>query len=149
VSDSCFECGRHASVKHHVVPRSRGGTRTVDLCGVCHGLAHHSDRNMSTSEITRESLKKKMAQGLRVGSVPFGWGVSESGSLVEIPSEQHVLKRIFKYRDCGVGFHSIARVLTAEGIPTKNGRTMWYGSTVRSIVHRQFGGRRRKLVLFD
>ena len=122
---------------------------TVALCGECHGLAHHCNRNMSTSRITRESLRKKMALGLRVGAVPFGWDVTARGVLVEVPAEQAVLARIYQYRDSGLSFRSIARVLMAENILTKNGRSEWFGSTVHSIVNRKFAGRRRKHVLFD
>lgn len=36
----CFECDGPAAHQHHVVPRARGGTRTVPLCGECHAKAH-------------------------------------------------------------------------------------------------------------
>ena len=37
---SCFECGQPAHVQHHVIPQSRGGTKTVPLCNGCHSLVH-------------------------------------------------------------------------------------------------------------
>lgn len=36
----CFECGRPADVDHHVIPRSKGGTKTVPLCNKCHSIVH-------------------------------------------------------------------------------------------------------------
>jgi hypothetical protein len=36
----CFECGQKAKEKHHLIPKSLGGTRTVPLCGSCHCKIH-------------------------------------------------------------------------------------------------------------
>lgn len=36
----CFECSQPAKHAHHVVPYSKGGTRTVPLCEECHGKVH-------------------------------------------------------------------------------------------------------------
>ena len=36
----CFECGVPAECDNNVVPRSTEGTKTVPLCGVCHGKTH-------------------------------------------------------------------------------------------------------------
>lgn len=38
--EACFECGKPAEHRHHVVPRSKGGKRTVPLCHDCHDLVH-------------------------------------------------------------------------------------------------------------
>lgn len=55
---ACFECGQPAQHNHHIVPRSRGGTKTVPLCGRCHALAHHEDENMSIIRLSAESLAR-------------------------------------------------------------------------------------------
>lgn len=40
----CFECDSINTVEeHHVVPRVLGGTKTIPLCIVCHGLVHGRD----------------------------------------------------------------------------------------------------------
>jgi hypothetical protein len=36
----CMECDRPAHHEHHVIPASRGGTRTIPLCVECHGQVH-------------------------------------------------------------------------------------------------------------
>lgn len=36
----CFECGLPGAHRHHVVPQSVGGTKSVSLCVDCHSLAH-------------------------------------------------------------------------------------------------------------
>lgn len=40
---ACFECDEPAIHWHHVVPRVKGGSRTVPLCRSCHGKAHGID----------------------------------------------------------------------------------------------------------
>jgi hypothetical protein len=47
----CFECGAPAAHQHHVIPRSRGGTKTVPLCLDCHDLVH--DRTDSAGALIR------------------------------------------------------------------------------------------------
>ena len=46
-SESCPFCGKPATNRHHIVPRSQGGSKgaTVTVCGMgnasgCHGLIH-------------------------------------------------------------------------------------------------------------
>jgi len=36
----CINCSNKAEHKHHVVPRSKGGIATVDLCAECHKKIH-------------------------------------------------------------------------------------------------------------
>jgi len=66
----CWECEEEAEAihRHHVVPKSRGGTKTVPLCEECHSKAHHRNKNMNTSELTREGLRRAKARGVRLGS---------------------------------------------------------------------------------
>ncbi len=133
--DECFECQGPALVSHHVVPLSRGGKKTVRLCGKCHGLAHHCNRNMETSTITKAALAAKRSKGERTGEVPFGWQC-DNGRLVSVPSEQAVLLSVRQFRNAGLSLRAIAGILTAFHIPTKKGRTTWYASTIRSILSR-------------
>jgi hypothetical protein len=37
---TCFECGDKATEKHHMIPQSLGGTKTIDLCSKCHCKIH-------------------------------------------------------------------------------------------------------------
>jgi len=59
--NQCFECGYKGAElhHHHVVPRSRSGTQTVPLCGVCHAHAHHMNKNMTTSALVKESIRRR------------------------------------------------------------------------------------------
>jgi len=64
----CFECGAKAHHAHHIVPFSRGGTRTVPLCHPCHEKAHGGGLRFSEhSKLTRDGMAKAKAQGIHVG----------------------------------------------------------------------------------
>lgn len=135
----CFECGKTASVKHHVVPRSRGGVRTVDLCGRCHGKAHHRKKNMTTAALTRAALAKKKAAGKRVGNIPYGWNVDADNNLISVVEEQVIIAKMKEWRTAGVSFRRIAGMLTDAGIATKKGNATWYPMTVRSVLFKNAG----------
>lgn len=59
----CFNCGEPATEKHHVVPKSMGGTRMVPLCSKCHSNVHDGlgMRRDQHTELTTRALNKKMA----------------------------------------------------------------------------------------
>ena len=64
--NECYECGSKEDVQqHHVVAKSRGGTKTIPLCGYCHRVGAHGMRNYSGdhSRLTKEGLARKMATG--------------------------------------------------------------------------------------
>ena len=57
---SCFECGHSKTENHHVVPVSKGGTKTVKLCVSCHGKVHNAGwRRDNLADLIREGRKKK------------------------------------------------------------------------------------------
>jgi hypothetical protein len=132
LSGECFECGGQADVEHHVVPRSRGGTKTVPLCDLCHGKSH--GRLMTTNALTKEAISRKRANGERVGQVPFGWDF-DGTRLVESPAEQAVVLDIIKYRNSGWSLRRIAKHLESRLIRTKKGGP-WHPASVHSIVLR-------------
>ena len=147
-STRCFECSAPAEVEHHVVPRSRGGTMTIPLCGRCHGRAHHTNRNMATSEITRAALQAKRRRGERAGSVPYGFALASADTatafsraglpitLIPVAEEQAVIQRILRERAAGASLRMIAKGLTDDGVPTKNALTRWSYSAIYRIVGR-------------
>lgn len=61
----CFECGAPATERHHIVPASLGGTKTVPLCGICHAKIHDVDgkRRTRIAELTKAALDTKKARG--------------------------------------------------------------------------------------
>lgn len=56
----CFDCDNIGDHSHHVVPRIRGGTRTVLLCTECHSKVHNN--KMATPELIKEGIRKKRDQ---------------------------------------------------------------------------------------
>ena len=117
----CFECGMPSACAHHVVPKSRGGTCTVELCGFCHAKAHHRRGNMDSRVLTKQALDARRKKGQLIGQLPFGYELGSDGLLVEIPHEQIVIKKILNWRDSGASLRAIAQQLDAELIPTKKG----------------------------
>lgn len=130
----CFECGRDADVDHHVVPRSRGGKKTVPLCEACHGKAH--GRVMETNVLTREALARKKAIGERCGSLSFGFDLADDGkTLVPNAYEQSTVELIRKLRYQGMTLRGIASELNQQSIRTKKGKA-WLPSTIKNILDR-------------
>lgn len=142
----CFECGDDAVVFHHVVPMSRGGTRTVALCGMCHTKAHHREANMDTATLTKAALNAKRRRGERAGRIPYGYQLSIATAstarskrgnpvaLEEVPAQMAIVKRIKEERASGATLRSIASQLTSEGVPTASGNTVWQPTTIARIV---------------
>lgn len=68
---TCFECGGRAHVHHHVVPYSRGGTRTLPLCMGCHDKVHDIDeRGTAIGVLIKEGIDRARALGRRIGRPP-------------------------------------------------------------------------------
>lgn len=57
----CFECGAPAAERHHVVPHSLGGTKTIPLCSERHAKVHGIDGKKRTkiSELTKRGLAQR------------------------------------------------------------------------------------------
>ena len=126
----CFECGRPADFEHHVVPRSRGGTKTVPLCGLCHAKAHHRDGRMRTRELTRRALACKKARGERVGAVPYGWTLDADGvHLVKDADEQKAIRFARSRREAGLSLRKVGAELERRGILTRAGKS-WHATQI-------------------
>jgi len=66
----CFECETTEDLQeHHVVPRSKGGTKTVALCYQCHRKAHGSDgKGIHFSQLMKDIWAAKRARGEKIGN---------------------------------------------------------------------------------
>ncbi|HVF92328.1 MAG TPA: HNH endonuclease [Blastocatellia bacterium] len=60
--DACALCERRVRriTKHHLIPKSEGGTRTVDLCLTCHKTLHSffTNRALATQLRSIEALRR-------------------------------------------------------------------------------------------
>lgn len=133
----CFECGSADNLhQHHVVPRSRGGTKTVDLCYHCHAKAHGKKGNFDVSTLTKEALAAKKAQGEYTGGdPPFGFTVAADGvTLEEDDAEQAVIAAVLKYREEGLSLRKISKRLETRGFQTRRGGKFW-PTSINRIIH--------------
>ena len=127
----CFECGSKATVSHHVVPRSLGGTKTVRLCDVCHAKIHNTDVTMQG--LAKAARRRTRGQLYHGGVVPWGYDMQDDGTLVENEAEQYAIMQMIALRATGMTWAEIARTLDDMGIKTKRGGK-WYRGVVRRIV---------------
>jgi hypothetical protein len=66
--DKCFECDSINYIHyHHVVPQSKGGTKTIPLCEMCHGKVHGIDFT-NHGILTKEGLKRAKENGVKLGN---------------------------------------------------------------------------------
>lgn len=134
---TCFECGGAARHDHHVIPRSRGGRNTVPLCEACHAKAHHRQRAMSTSRLTKESMQRKKINGERVGQIPYGYDLAADGVTLEAnAAEQSVIALVKQLQAAGESVRKIAAELTRRGVMNKNGTTTWHATMVQRLKQR-------------
>ena len=70
MENKCFECDTVEGLQqHHVVPKSRGGTKTVTLCHSCHMKAHGRDsKGLDHSRLTKEGLARAKKKGIKFGN---------------------------------------------------------------------------------
>lgn len=130
VKDSCFECGAPATEEHHVVPRSRGGTRTVPLCDACHGKAHGDMGVMS-----RTGIAARRARGEFVCKVPYGYQIALDGVHIELNlAEQTIVGLAIDLRRNGASLRSIGSELERRNLRTRRGNERWNPSAVSALL---------------
>ena len=129
----CFECDAIAEHDHHVIPRSRGGKKTVPLCVRCHSKAH--GKKMAHNSLTKDALLAKKLRGERTGSVPFGYKLSADGVRLEPQRDQLEAAKLMKLmRRNGFTLREIALQMTAMGVLTAKGNFQWSHSSVQSVL---------------
>jgi DNA invertase Pin-like site-specific DNA recombinase len=87
------------------------------------------------SERTTAGLQFKRKAGKRVGTIPFGYDLADDKeTLIVNPIEMHVLCAIAMMRKSGDSYRTIAANLVSKNAKTKGGGTVWYASTVKSVL---------------
>ncbi len=121
MSEKCWECekGDVPLHNHHPVPRVRGGTKTIPLCEECHSKAHHMDKNMNTSALIKEGLKKTMENGTKLGGPKYGYFTGGDAQINK--EEMKVVRRIKNLRQDKVVFRKIVEILAEEDWKTRKG----------------------------
>ena len=133
---ACFECGAPATCAHHVIPRSRGGTKTVPLCGGCHGLAHGLSRETWSDHraLTIAGFAKRKAAGLHHGgSAPIGYQIDTDGRLTPSKCELEAIRVAAELRAAGLSLRKIGAALTERGLLPRGGGA-WSAPAVGRLV---------------
>lgn len=94
----CFECRLIGQChQHHVVPRSRGGTRMVLLCERCHGKVH--DRNFEKhTTLVRLGIQRAKDKGVKLGR-PGGLVKGADAMLTDHADIVRLLKKGYSVRN--------------------------------------------------
>lgn len=118
---TCFECDAPAQHEHHVIPKSRGGTRTIPLCVRCHGIVHDiAFTNHST--LVQDAIERRRKAGEIIGTVPFGWRTGSDGkTLVEDERESAVASLVRDMYASGSTCPEIVNVLCERGYKSRRG----------------------------
>jgi recombinase len=153
MSEPCFECGQPSDHDHHVVPISRGGTRTVPLCGACHAKAHHRDKNMANRTLTKEALARAKVRGVKLGgSLPQcrnltqaarERGAARSAAVRKAAAIAAVADLVPEIRAMweteGLSLRAIADRLNADGQKTCGGKN-WSAMAIKRVLDRARAG---------
>ena len=136
----CFECGTTEDIQqHHVVPKSRGGTKTVPLCYPCHQKAHGSTgKGLNHSKLTKEGIARARARGVKFGNPKLWEARIEASKVLKTKANNHCLEVgeiISMFRSSGLSFAKVAQELNGLGVKTARGR-QWYATTVSNSLER-------------
>ena len=137
-TDICFECGEPSGEMHHVIPKSRGGTKTIPLCVECHCKVHGLKNRPEHRRLTIEGLAKAKANGVKLGKVENFTnetrlkGSEKTKSNYEELNKQ-VTKIIVRLRNEKRTFDSIAQELNTDGYKSATGSEF-----TKQIVKRLF-----------
>jgi DNA invertase Pin-like site-specific DNA recombinase len=92
---------------------------------------------MAHSQLTKDALARKKANGERTGSIPFGYNLEADGvSLTKDEFQFSVIERMKLRRSQGASYHTIAKELTADKILTAKGKETWTHQSVSRVVSR-------------
>jgi hypothetical protein len=118
---------------HHVIPRSKGGTKTVPLCEDCHGKVHRKD--LRIAQLTRDALALKKSRGELTGDPPLGFRAVYRGDVRVLepdPHERAAFARAADLTRAGKSLRQIAAMLTTEGYKPRG--KAWYASTLSKAI---------------
>jgi len=87
----CFECGAPKQDMHHIIPKSKGGTKTIPLCAKCHGLVHGRDF-VKHRQLHKEGVERAKLLGKYKGRV-VGTGESKEVVLEKYKPVIEILNR--------------------------------------------------------
>lgn len=115
--------------KENLLTLSSTGTVILELMG---SFAEYESNSIKQN--TKMGYKVRMQRGIyKYKRPPYGYDADADGRLVVNAEEAEVVRRIFQMSIHGIGTHKIAKILQAEGVPTKRGAD-WQPTTIRAIL---------------
>ena len=137
---TCFECGTTECIqRHHVVPRIRGGTKTIPLCVKCHAKVHDK-KSMASGALISEGIKKQQKQGRWFGRPPYGYKLDASKKgLVPRLQEKSILDLVlekFPKHTWGT-YTQISKFLNENGYTTRH-KKPWTPTNASQIFGRYY-----------
>lgn len=134
---TCFECGSTENIEnHHVVPRSKGGKKTIPLCARCHDKVHDRYRSkITSSQLTKEGLKKAKKRGVILGA--NGKNLAKANKAAADSFAQSLKPILMELLNSEVkkSFGAFAKALNKRRIKTENG-SLFQPTQVRRIMIR-------------
>ena len=136
--NKCFECEVIEDLQeHHVVPKSRGGTKTVTLCYECHMKAHgRSGKGLDHKRLTKEGLAAAKAKGVVLGNPNPARSLALCKAATIARGNATAEKYgalIVSLRDSGLSYRKVALEMTNMGIPSPSGKPVWNKNSVQNI----------------
>lgn len=129
----CFECEKTEDLQeHHIIPKSKGGTKTVTLCYECHMKAHgRTGKGLNHKRLTKEGLARAKAKGIKLGNPNIAAATKAS------VKKRKALALSFAFKMAPLimneNNHSqMARILNNSGVTTRLGRK-WSSQTIKDI----------------
>lgn len=106
------------SVNEQIDTRTAGGRLVLNILGSVSQWERET-----ISERTSAALQFKKSQGELVGSVPYGYQLSDNGvNLNEVPEEQAVISIVKRLRKTGLSLRKVAVELEKRGLRTRTNR---------------------------
>jgi hypothetical protein len=124
---------------HHPVPKVRGGTKTIPLCEACHSKAHHRKKNMNTSALVKEGLRRAKARGVKLGgrNLPMARVMGQRALKVNADNFARKMKPIIEglMAEKITSYYGLAKELNNRKITTRRGKS-FQATTVKRLLNR-------------
>ena len=142
----CFECEATQDLhEHHVVPKSRGGTKTVTLCHQCHMKAHGRDgKGLNHRKLTKEGMKTALEKrrlidpNYKFGNPQIEIAQAKGRKAIQKranrKAEEYITLLSSLYEQTG-SYNATARELNNLGIKTQRNK-IWRAQTVSNMLNR-------------
>ena len=98
------------------------------------GVAQSESENMSSNIIMGQTQSHKDGKAAFHCKRLLGYTRSETGQIEIVPEQAEIVKRIYDRFLSGESIETIAESLTAEGIETPMGKTVWSKSVIASML---------------